>query len=196
MASGRPERNDAAVNRERILAAARRLFAEQGSGAVSMDAVAAAAGVGKGTIFRRFGDRAGLTQALLDEHMTALQDEFLTGPPPLGPGAPPAARIEAFVVALVRMQYDNLPLALAADDGAEVTGVVLLHLRVLLQELDPTLDADVVATMLLGAIAPPVIARLRNELTISPEVLATSAIALLRGLTPKDASAGGDGPTG
>ena len=55
-----PERADAARNRGKVLAAAERLFAERGPSRVSMDAVAAEAGVGKGTLFRRFGDRAGL----------------------------------------------------------------------------------------------------------------------------------------
>ncbi len=63
---GPPERGDAARNRARVLEAASRLFDEQGVEAVTMDAVACAAGVGKGTLFRRFGDRAGLCLALLD----------------------------------------------------------------------------------------------------------------------------------
>lgn len=54
------ERADAARNRAKVLAAATKLFAEEGVEAVSMDAVAAEAGVGKGTLFRRFGDKAGL----------------------------------------------------------------------------------------------------------------------------------------
>jgi AcrR family transcriptional regulator len=56
-----------------------------------MDAVAAEAGVGKGTLFRRFGDRAGLAVALLDERERDLQAAVLSGPPPLGPGAPPGS---------------------------------------------------------------------------------------------------------
>lgn len=80
-----------------MLDAAEQLFREHGVDAVSMDAVARAAGVGKGTVFRRFGDRAGLAAALLDERERALQAQMLTGPPPLGPGAPAADRAEAFV---------------------------------------------------------------------------------------------------
>src|ERR1035437_1435580 len=87
------KRRHAAANRERILCAARKLLVEQGSGALTMQAVATAAGVGKGTVFHRFGDRDGLTQALLDEYMRDFQDAFLRGPPPLGPGAPPAGRL-------------------------------------------------------------------------------------------------------
>jgi AcrR family transcriptional regulator len=96
-----PERADAARNRQRVLEAAERLFAEHGVAGVTTDAVAAAAGVGKGTVFRRFGDKAGLAAAVLDERERHLQHLMLSGPPPLGPGAPAPARIEAFVRAYV-----------------------------------------------------------------------------------------------
>jgi AcrR family transcriptional regulator len=92
----RPERADAAENRRRVLAAACRLFAAHGALNVSMDAVAAEAGVGKGTLFRRFGDRAGLARAVLSEYETKLQDGLIRGEPPLGPGAPPRERLLAF----------------------------------------------------------------------------------------------------
>src|ERR1700681_4439510 len=87
------ERADAVRNRARILAAAERLFAERGAGCVSMDDIAGAAGVGKGTLFRRFGSRAALALALLSECETAFQEEFIRGEPPLGPGASPAERL-------------------------------------------------------------------------------------------------------
>ena len=58
------ERGDAARNRELLLAAARKLIAERGPDAVTMDDIAAEAGVGKGTLFRRFGNRAGLSPRL------------------------------------------------------------------------------------------------------------------------------------
>ena len=77
-----PERGDAARNRALLLDAARRLVAERGPDAVTMDAIAAAAGVGKGTLFRRFGSRAGLMMVLLDEDERASQRAFLFGPGP------------------------------------------------------------------------------------------------------------------
>ncbi|WP_327350631.1 helix-turn-helix domain-containing protein [Streptomyces sp. NBC_01304] len=94
----RRERADAVRNRRLILDAAAVLFAEHGVEQVSMDAVARAAGVGKGTLFRRFGDRAGLAAALLNERESDLQQAILYGPAPLGPGRPDgeaAARDEA-----------------------------------------------------------------------------------------------------
>jgi AcrR family transcriptional regulator len=89
MAGQRRERSDAAANRQRILCAARTLLAEHGPDALTMQAVATAAGVGKGTVFHRFGDRDGLTQALIDDYMRAFQDAFLRGPPPSAPALHP-----------------------------------------------------------------------------------------------------------
>ena len=79
------ERADARRNRERILCAAARLVDEHGIDGVSMDDVAAAAGVGKGTLYRRFGDRWTLLRALIDEPERDFQDELIRGEPPLGP---------------------------------------------------------------------------------------------------------------
>src|SRR5262245_35514458 len=98
------ERADATRNRAAVLAAAAALFAEHGVQAVSMDAIAAAAVVGKGTLFRGFGDKAGPAEALLDEQERKLQEAILFGPSPLGPGGhdeapPPRARLRAFVAA-------------------------------------------------------------------------------------------------
>ncbi|MFI6155102.1 TetR/AcrR family transcriptional regulator [Kitasatospora sp. NPDC051170] len=110
------ERADAARNRAAVLEAAARLFAEHGVAAVSMDQVAAAAGVGKGTLFRRFGSKAGLGAALLDARERVLQDAVLRGPAPLGPGpagAPepdPAERLTAFVDAYLDYLLPHLDL--------------------------------------------------------------------------------------
>jgi AcrR family transcriptional regulator len=90
------ERADARRNRERILCAAARLVDERGIEAVSMDDVAAAAGVGKGTLYRRFGDRSTLLRALIEEPERDFQDELIRGEPPLGPGAPAKERLCAF----------------------------------------------------------------------------------------------------
>lgn len=91
-----PERGDAARNRATILQAAADLVAQCGAAAVTMDAVACRAGLGKGTVFRRFGSRAGLMLALLDQSEKELQQAFMFGPPPLGPGAAAVDRLIAF----------------------------------------------------------------------------------------------------
>jgi AcrR family transcriptional regulator len=114
----RAERADAARNRARVLSAARRLFAERGVRSVTMDEVARAAGVAKGTVFNRFGDRAGLALALLDEHERELQEAILRGPPPLGPGAPPRERLRAFLTALAELTVEHRDLLLEVERAA------------------------------------------------------------------------------
>jgi AcrR family transcriptional regulator len=94
-------RADARRNRERILCAAARLIDAQGIEAVSMDDVATAAGVGKGTLYRRFGDRSSLLRALIEEPERAFQESLIRGEPPLGPGAPAIDRLHAFGVGLL-----------------------------------------------------------------------------------------------
>jgi AcrR family transcriptional regulator len=62
----RPLRKDAERNRQRILAAAREVFADRGLTA-TLDDVAAHAGVGVGTVYRRFADKDELIDAVLEE---------------------------------------------------------------------------------------------------------------------------------
>jgi AcrR family transcriptional regulator len=117
------ERADAARNRAVVLQAAAALFRDQGVEAVSMDAIAAAAGVGKGTLFRRFGDKAGLATALLDEQERALQEAILFGPAALGPGEPgdqPSARerLRAFTAAYLDYVLGHLALVRMSETAA------------------------------------------------------------------------------
>jgi AcrR family transcriptional regulator len=135
------ERADAARNRQRVLAAAERLFAERGVADVTMDDIAAAAGVGKGTLYRRFTDRGGLAVALLDQRERELQQDILSGRPPLGPGAAPAERLAAFLTSyldLVDRQLDLVLMSQTASPGARLrTGAHAFwrqHCTYLLQE--------------------------------------------------------------
>ena len=113
----RVERADAARNRQRVLAAAEELFARHGAHNVTMEDIARAAGVGKGTLYRRYPDRASIAVALLDEHERALQERLLSGPPPLGPGAPAPERLAAFYAAMVDLLERHIHLALGAERG-------------------------------------------------------------------------------
>jgi AcrR family transcriptional regulator len=113
----RRERADAARNRRRVLAAAEELFARHGAHNVTMEDIARAAGVGKGTLYRRYPDRASIAVALLDEHERALQERLLSGPPPLGPGAPAHERLAAFYAAMVDLLERHIHLALGAERG-------------------------------------------------------------------------------
>lgn len=166
----RPERADARRNRLKVLEAAERLFAEQGVKNVSLDAIAAAAGVGKGTVFRRFGDRAGLAVALLDEREVELQGKILSGPPPLGPGAAPVARVTAFLDAYLDLLDRHVELFMDsenASDGARYRiGSYRLwhrHLSILIAEARPELDVDYTAHFILAPLAADLHNALRTE---------------------------------
>jgi AcrR family transcriptional regulator len=152
------ERADAARNREKVLCAAADLFAKRGAASVSMDDVAAAAGVGKGTLFRRFGDRAGLALAVLDESERRFQDELLRGKPPLGPGAPPPERLAAFGAGRLDILDSNLELLRVAEGGAayfrsSVYAAHRAHVYLLVRQADAGPDAEYVADLLLGALS-------------------------------------------
>jgi AcrR family transcriptional regulator len=152
------ERADAARNRERILAAAMKLVSERGIEHVSMDDVARAASVGTGTLYRRFGDRAGLALALLDDQSRAFQDALISGPPPLGPGAPPAERLRAFGDGYLDLVERHADLLVAgrppgrSDEGPDQ--MYATHLAILLRDAAPQVDAPFVARALLGALNP------------------------------------------
>lgn len=166
-AEPRRERADAARNRVRVLEAADRLFAERGATSVSMEDVARAAGVGKGTLYRRYPDRAALAVALLDEHERRLQQLLVSGPPPLGPGAPPAQRLAAFYAAMVELLGRHLDLALAAEIGAARfrTGAYAFwqaHVRVLLRAAGVA-DDGVLADVLLAPLAGELLRHLSRQ---------------------------------
>jgi AcrR family transcriptional regulator len=154
------ERADAQRNREKVLAAAERLIACRGVDNVSMDAIAAEAGVGKGTLVRRFGDRAGLAQALLEERTIALQEAIIRGPAPLGPGATPQERLKAMAraqLALLQDHADVMAVAEAGRPGSRFrTGpyaFLRMHVGVLLREADPELDWEILTDVLLSPVA-------------------------------------------
>jgi len=150
-------RADAERNREKVLCAAAQLFAEHGVENVSMDAIAAAAGVGKGTLFRRFGDRAGLAQALLQDQTKALQEAMIRGPAPLGPGAPPRERLKAMARAQLELLERHADL-IAVGEGSrpgerlQAAPVQFLrtHIAILIREADPQADHELLADLLLA----------------------------------------------
>lgn len=158
------ERTDAARNRAAVLAAAGALFREHGVEAVSMDAIAAAAGVGKGTLFRRFGDKAGLAVALLDEQERAVQEALLFGPAPLGPAplgsvgtATSRERLRAFVDAYLDYLLAHLDLVRMSETGSpgaryRIGAYRLWHRHVSLL-LDGRADPEADAHTLLAALS-------------------------------------------
>ena len=162
----RPERADAVRNRALLLETARVLVAEHGASDVTMDELAARSGLGKGTVFRRFGSRAGIFQALLDEEERSLQQAVMAGDPPLGPGAPGLERLIAYGTARIGFLFDNHEIARASLDGGQKvptgeTPLSRLHIRMLLGEIKPAFaDLDVLAAQLTGALDGPLMLQL------------------------------------
>jgi AcrR family transcriptional regulator len=171
VAGGPPrERRDAARNREAILAAAQRLFDREGPAAVSMERVADEAGVGKGTIYRRFGDRASLATALLDASERELQESLIRGSPPLGPGAPAVERLVAFGHAWLDVLVRHGDIVLASEHGpvgtrfrSAVYASHRAHVILLLREARPDADADYLTDALLAALGSELVLFLRTD---------------------------------
>jgi AcrR family transcriptional regulator len=154
----RPERADAARNRRAILRAAEELLAANGPDHVSLEQVAVKAGVGKGTVFHRFTNRAGLMRALIEERARAFQEAYTQGPPPLGPGAPAVERLGAFLDSLVELATRNIALVAAYERSAgdrqshPVYTAWHGHVSSLLREARPELDAEAIGHILLGSL--------------------------------------------
>lgn len=180
------ERADAARNRQLLLTAAKTLIDDQGAAAVTMDAVAREAGVGKGTVFRRFGSRTGLMMALLDHSEHALQHDYLSGPEPLGPGAPPLDRLIAYGRARLKMTVDHLDILLeaGADDPDRLSHPVWAmstrHVQYLLGELG---YAGNLATVAVAVQAPIEAIAVRHQLDVlgmTPAALADDWEQMIR----------------
>jgi AcrR family transcriptional regulator len=191
--AGQRERADAARNRRAILAATEQLLATHRPQDISMEQVAVAAGVGKGTVFHRFGNRMGLMYALMVQRARALEEAVTAGPPPLGEGAPERERLLAFLDAIVEVISRNkslmaeLAFSAAALPAAadEVTGdrnehpVYRFwhdHISALIAAQRPDADAGMMGHLLLGTLhSEPIL----NELATSgPERLSAALRAL------------------
>jgi len=175
-------RADAARNRERVLAAAERLFSSVDPRQVTMEDIARAAGVGRATLYRRFATPAAVALALLDEHERRLQDEIIRGAPPLGPGAPPSERLAAFYAAMVDMLERHLHLALGGETGSArfhtgAYGFWRLHVRTLLTSSGVP-EVDAMIDVLLAPLAPDVYHYQRHELDLTQEQV-TAALGTL-----------------
>lgn len=140
------------------------MLAEHGTEKLTMDGLAERAGLGKGTVFRRFGTRAGIFQALLDDDERAFQEQVLSGPPPLGPGATPLDRLVAYGRARTGFLIGHREIARAALDGSQPVPVgpraplSQTHIRVLLGQMRlVAADLDVLAIQLAAALDGPLL---------------------------------------
>ncbi|WP_217168250.1 TetR/AcrR family transcriptional regulator [Streptomyces sp. AC512_CC834] len=156
----RKPRKDAARNRAAVLAAADALFVRcESPDDVTMADVATAAGVGKGTLFRAFGDRVGLVGALYEARLEPIERAVETGPQPLGPGTPPQQRVTALLDALLRFKLDNRGLALALEAAGRDSPYGAGHyerwhtlLRTVLEQVPGLSDGEFAAHALLAAV--------------------------------------------
>jgi AcrR family transcriptional regulator len=171
------ERTDAARNRRHLLAVAREMLAEHGPDKLTMDALAERAGLGKGTVFRRFGTRAGIFAALLNDDEQAFQQEVLAGPPPLGPGAAPVDRLIAYGRARTAFLIEHCDIARAALDGHQPipagsqSPLSQMHIRMLLRQMSlDAADLNMLAVQLTAALdGPPLLYLSASDLTAAPQ---------------------------
>ncbi|MFJ7071712.1 TetR/AcrR family transcriptional regulator [Streptomyces sp. NPDC098781] len=175
----RKPRKDAARNRAAVLAAADALFAEcRTPEEVTMAGIAEAAGVGKGTLFRAFGDRSGLIRALYAARLEPLRTAVEEGPPPLGPGAAPRQRVPALLDAVLCFKLDHRHLALALEGDAADSPYRAEHyerwhalLRDLLDQVPGMADGDFTAHALLAATRADLVEYLAGEKGVPREEL-------------------------
>ena len=164
------ERADAARNRILLLATAREIIREQGFDRLTMDGLAERAGVGKGTVFRRFRTRAGIFEALLDDDERDFQHQVLAGAPPLGPGAPPLDRLIAYGRARTAFLVEHLEIARAALDGSKPVPIghrapiSQIHIRMLLAQIGlRRVDLDMLSLQLAAALDGPILLYLSSD---------------------------------
>jgi AcrR family transcriptional regulator len=160
-----PERSDAARNRRVILRTARTLFEERGVTCVTMEEIARASGVGKGTLYRRFPHKGFLCQALLDEPTRHLQEQTLEIL--REPGTSALEKLDDFLDRLVAFTVENLDLLYGgieplcgadrlerfshpAYDWRRSTILGLLRTAVSEGDVDGDLDLEYLATALLA----------------------------------------------
>ncbi|MCE5291921.1 MAG: TetR/AcrR family transcriptional regulator [Nocardiaceae bacterium] len=180
------ERGDAARNRQRLLVAANELLHSCGAESLTMDALAERAGVGKGTIFRRFGSRAGLMRALVNESEIDLQRRIVFGPPPLGPGADPISRLAAFGPAVLETLelHGDVILAGQTKPGARYSHPAyqfqLTHVLMLLRQAHAAGDHRLLAETLLATIDVALVRFQRTELDIPLDRLNAHWVWLVR----------------
>lgn len=165
----RPKRADAQENHALLLETAKRLFDERGIENVSVSAVAEAAGVGKGTMYRHFPKgKVELMQALLDEDQRDLQARSFAR---FNAGGEPAEHLRWFVGEVYAFVARNLGL-MHLEAGAGVCSLIdhpahmwwRMTLRGLLARANPHIDADYNADILYLMLDPRTIDFQRNTL--------------------------------
>ncbi|WP_405541831.1 TetR/AcrR family transcriptional regulator [Streptomyces phaeochromogenes] len=198
MTERRP-RKDAARNRAAVLAAADTLFTKcESPEDVTMADIATAAGVGKGTLFRAFGDRTGLIRALYSTRLEPVRNAVEEGPPPLGPDTPPLRRVPALLDALLCFKLDNRHLALALEATGSDSPYQAEHyerwhslLRSALEQIPGLTNSDFTAHALLATVRADLVEHLAGRKGVPREdirkQLASFVAEVLGGTGPDEA---------
>lgn len=176
MTGQRRERADAVRNRQAILDATEQLLRQEDPEQVTVERVAAAAGVSKATVFHRFTNRTGLMEAVMRQRADILAAAVNAGPPPLGPGASAVDRLTAFLDAIVDLATHNAGLLTAHDhalatrkhtgESRQANPVYQewhTHISTLIHDGHPELDAPLLAHMLLGFLHTGPVAQLVRD---------------------------------
>jgi AcrR family transcriptional regulator len=187
---GPSTRKDAVRNRKAVLAAADALFDRcESPEDVTMADVAAAAGVGKGTLFRAFGDRRGLLLALYGARVEPIREAVAAGPPPLGPGTPPLERVPAVLDALLCFKFDNRRLALALEETGSSSPYQAAHyqqwhdlLQAMLAKIPGLNDTGFTAHVLLAATRADLIEYLAGHERVPRETMRAQLASFTAGI--------------
>lgn len=189
-----PQRSDASRNRRRLLEAAAALVEEVGVDRLSTDAVARRAGVGKGTVFRHFGSRAGLMLGLLDHSERSFQNAYMFGPAPLGPEADPRTRLLAFGPARLAIVEVQARVQQAAEQSRQTRYsappylLAIRHLSILLRAAGVGGEVEPLAYALMSPLEAGLVLHQTEGLGISIERISAAWTDLARGVL--DARAG------
>lgn len=202
MAERKP-RADAVRNREAVLAAADRLFADRDRPEqVTMADIASAAGVGKATLFRGFSDRTGLIRALYETRLEPIRRAVTEGPGPLGPSAPPMERVPALLDAVLCFKLDHRHLSLALEGTGSDSPYGAEHydwwhgtLRGVLEQLPGFVGGDFAAHALLAAVRADLVDHLVDREGLPRERLRAELAAFTaRFLSGRGSGSGSGGP--
>jgi len=195
------ERRDAVENRARILETAVSLFAEQGVSQVSMADIAKAAGVGKGTLYRRFANKAELCLALMDTQMRDFQnDTFLRMQQSATDSVPPLEQLTQFIDSLVHFTETHSPLLCEVQREGMLEGISdelvqlphfwqhmticgLLKTAVFNKQLSPTIDIDYTADALLSTLKADIFRFQRTGRGFSVERISAGLQLFITGLS-------------
>ncbi|MFD7973737.1 TetR/AcrR family transcriptional regulator [Streptomyces clavifer] len=170
-------------NREAVLAAADNLFAASSTPqSVSMDDIAAAAGVGKGTLFRRFGDRAGLIGAVIASRLEPFQHAVQEAQE--AAASSPRQRVLDLLDASLRFKIENRNLMSAAEEAGLSSPYQAGHygwwhetLRAALEQVPGVQAPDFTAHALLAAIRADLVAHLIDDQEMTAEALRAALAA-------------------